>query len=145
MKTVVAAALGECGHVAGVMSFPRLTGNAGRLTVFLGPAVPVERVLAAAQQERTDLAAVSYGLTPESGERLLGEFAEVLDDLRSARVRFPFGRTPPVAERARSLSFFERVFDGSEPVEEDIAYLKQEGPAPLREGAYPQTVLERMA
>ena len=145
MKTVVAAALGECVHVAGVMNFLRLAENAGWRTVFLGPAVPVEQVLAAAQQERPDLVAVSYRLTPENGERLLGEFAEALDDLRSAGVRFAFGGTPPVAERARGLGFFERVFDGSEPVEEVIAYLKGQGPAPLREADYPQTALERIA
>ncbi len=39
-------------------------------------------------------------------------------------VRFAFGGTPPVAEKARKLGFFERVFDGSEPPEEVLAYLK---------------------
>ena len=42
MKTVVAAALGECVHVAGVINFLRLAEAAGWRTVFLGPAVPVE-------------------------------------------------------------------------------------------------------
>ena len=74
---------------------------------------------------------VSYRLTPETGERLLGEFAEAADDLRSSGVRFAFGGTPPVAERARKLGFFERVFDGSEPPEEVLAYLKgQVSPQP---------------
>ena len=44
MKTVVAAALGECVHVAGVMNFLRLAEAAGWRTVFLGPAVPIEAV-----------------------------------------------------------------------------------------------------
>ena len=36
-QTVVAAALGECVHVAGVMDFLCLAETAGRRMVFLGP------------------------------------------------------------------------------------------------------------
>ena len=45
MKTVVAGAVGECVHVAGVNNFLRLADLAGWRTVFLGPAIPVEKVL----------------------------------------------------------------------------------------------------
>ena len=45
MKTVVAGALGECVHVAGVANFLRLAEAAGWRTVFLGPAVSIERCL----------------------------------------------------------------------------------------------------
>ena len=78
----------------------------------------------AARAEGATLVGVSYRLTPETGERLLGEFAEAADDLRAAGVRFAFGGTPPVAERARAIGFFERVFDGSQPPEEVSAYLR---------------------
>jgi len=122
-KVVVAAALGECVHVAGVMNFLCLAGQAGWEAVFLGPAVPIERVLAAAREQRADLVGVSYRLTPETGERLLGEFAEAADELRSAGVRFAFGGTPPVAERARKPGFFDAVFDGAEAPEEVLASL----------------------
>jgi methylmalonyl-CoA mutase cobalamin-binding subunit len=144
MKTVVAGALGECVHVAGVMNFLRLAEMAGWRTVFLGPAVPIETVLEAARREQADMVAVSYRLTPETGERLLGAFAEEADELRSAGVRFAFGGTPPVAERAEAAGFFERVFDGSQPVEEVLAYLKGETAAPNTEDAFPQTTVERI-
>ena len=144
MKTVVAGALGECVHVAGVMNFLRLAEAAGWRTVFLGPAVPIETVVAAAQREQADLVAVSYRLTPETGERLLGAFAEAADELREAGVRFAFGGTPPVAERARSSGFFERVFDGSQPEEEVLAYLKGESGAAAGPEDYPQTTIERI-
>jgi methylmalonyl-CoA mutase cobalamin-binding subunit len=130
MKTVVAGALGECVHVAGVMNFLRLAEMAGWRTVFLGPAVPIETVIEAARREKADMVAVSYRLTPETGERLLGTFAEEADELHAAGVRFAFGGTPPVAERAQAAGFFERVFDGSQPVEEVLAYLKGESAAP---------------
>jgi methylmalonyl-CoA mutase cobalamin-binding subunit len=144
MKTVVAAALGECVHVAGVSNFLRLAEAAGWKTVFLGPAVPVEEVLRAARQNKADLVGVSYRLTPETGERLLGEFAEAADELRAGGVRFAFGGTPPVAERARRLGFFERVFDGSEPPESVLAYLKGQPAGKVSQEAFPQTTIERI-
>jgi methylmalonyl-CoA mutase cobalamin-binding subunit len=145
MKTVVAGALGECVHVAGVMNFLRLAEAAGWRTVFLGPAVPAEKMLEAARHEEADLVGVSYRLTPETGERLLGEFAEAADDLRAAGVRFAFGGTPPVAERARSLGFFERVFEGGEPSEAVLAYLKGQSQTEPTEADFPQTAVARIA
>jgi methylmalonyl-CoA mutase cobalamin-binding subunit len=143
-KTVVAAALGECVHVAGVLSFLRLAEIAGWRTVFLGPAVSIEAVLRSARQEEATLVGVSYRLTPETGERLLGEFAEAADDLHSEGVRFAFGGTPPVADKASKLGFFERVFDGSQPPEEVLAYLKgQISPQPSEQD-YPQSLVERV-
>ena len=144
MKTVVAGALGECVHVAGVMNFLRLAEAAGWRTVFLGPAVPVAELLEAAQREKADLIGVSYRLTPETGERLLAEFAEEADDLRAAGVRFAFGGTPPVAERAQAIGFFERVFEGGEPEEAVLAYLKGQTHGELTEAAFPQTTVERI-
>ena len=144
MKTVVAGALGECVHVAGVMNFLRLAERAGWRTVFLGPAVAPEALVAAAKREQADLVGVSYRLTPETGERLLGAFAEEADELRSAGVRFAFGGTPPVAERAAALGFFERVFDGAEPPDAVLAYLKGQKSAAITEADFPQTAIERI-
>ncbi len=144
MKTVVAAALGECVHVAGVTNFLRLAEQAGWRTVFLGPAVPVEEVIAAARREKADLVGVSYRLTPETGERLLGEFAEAADELRSAGVRFAFGGTPPVAERARTSGFFEAVFDGSQPDVEVLQFLRGESAAEGGAEEIPHSLVERI-
>jgi hypothetical protein len=153
VKTVIAGALGECVHVAGVLNFLRLAEAAGWRVVFLGPAVSVEEVMEAARRERADastelgetLVGVSYRLTPETGERLLADFAEEADELRAAGVRFAFGGTPPVAERARAIGFFERVFDGSEPAEAVLAYLKGQSPTEPTEADFPQTTVERIA
>jgi methylmalonyl-CoA mutase cobalamin-binding subunit len=144
LKTVVAGALGECVHVAGVMNFLRLAEAAGWRTVFLGPAVSVEEMLQAVRHEQADLVGVSYRLTPETGERLLAEFAEQADDLRTAGVRFAFGGTPPVAERVRAIGFFDRVFDGSEPPEAVLAYLKGQTHAQPTAVDYPQSTVERI-
>ncbi len=145
MKTIVLAALGECVHVAGIVRFLRLAESVGWRTVFLGPAVPIEQVLEAARREKADLVGVSYRLTPESGERLLAEFAEEADDLRSTGVQFVFGGTPPLADRARKLGFFEYVFEGGELTEDVLAYLKGQSKQILTEKNYPQSTIERIA
>jgi methylmalonyl-CoA mutase cobalamin-binding subunit len=145
MKTVVAGALGECVHVAGVVNFLRLAEAAGWRTVFLGPAVSVKEVLEAARHEKADMVGVSYRLTAETGERLLAEFAEEADDLRAAGVHFAFGGTPPVAKRARAIGFFERVFEGGEPPEAVLAYLKGQPRSGLVESDFPQATVDRIA
>ena len=143
-KTIVAGALGECVHVAGVYNFLQLAEQLGWKTIFLGPAVSTEKILASARKENADLVAVSYRLTPETGERLLAEFAEAADDLHAKGVQFAFGGTPPVAERARKLGFFHSVFDGTQTREEIITFLK--GGTVSEDGVpdYPQTTIERI-
>ena len=144
-KTVIAAALGECVHVAGISNFLRLAETAGWRTIFLGPAVPIEKVLEAARAEKADLVGISYRLTPENGERLLGQLAEEAAELHEAGVKFAFGGTPPVAERAVKLGFFEKIFDGSELPEQVLAYLKGQPARDLTASDFPQAVTERMA
>jgi methylmalonyl-CoA mutase cobalamin-binding subunit len=144
IKTVIAGALGECVHVAGVTNFLRLAEAAGWRTVFLGPAVSVQEMLSAAQREGAEMVGVSYRLTPETGERLLGEFAEAASELHARGVRFAFGGTPPVVERVRQIGFFERAFDGSEAPEAVLAYLKGQQTEALSETDYPQSTVERI-
>ncbi len=145
MKTIVAGALGECVHVAGVSNFLRLAEAAGWRTIFLGPAVPIETFIEAARSEKADLVGVSYRLTPETGERLIAEFAEAAADLHNQGVRFSFGGTPPVCRKVESLEgFFETVFDGSESREEILAYLRGEDLSDRGETSYPQTARERI-
>jgi hypothetical protein len=149
-KTVIAGALGECVHVAGVSNFLRLAETAGWRTVFLGPATPIESFLAMAREESANpendsvLIGVSYRLTPETGERLLGQFAEDAADLHESGVRFAFGGTPPVAERAQALQFFEKIFDGSESPEQVLAYLKGQSVQRLTVSDFPQRVVDRI-
>ncbi|MBN2499933.1 MAG: cobalamin B12-binding domain-containing protein [Anaerolineales bacterium] len=144
MKTVVAGALGECVHVAGVSNFLRLAEQAGWRTVFIGPAVPVERFLEVAQEEGADLVGVSYRLTPENGERLLADFAEAADDLHEQGVKFAFGGTPPVTERARKLGFFDASFDGTESNDRVLAYLQGERGNGTKPANYPQSTIARI-
>jgi hypothetical protein len=144
MKTIVASALGECVHVAGVHSFLKLAEQNGWRTIFLGPANSIQQVIEAAEKENADLVGVSYRLTPENGERLLAEFAEQADDLRSRGVKFAFGGTPPVVDRIKRLNFFEAHFDGSERIEEITAYLRGQDISSAQEDDFPQSAIERI-
>jgi len=143
-KTVVAGALGECVHVAGVTNFLRLAETAGWRTVFLGPSVPIEEMIKVAKREKAELVGVSYRLTPETGERLLGEFAEAASELHERGVRFAFGGTPPVVGRVEKIGFFERTFDGSQPPEEILAYLRGQQAKGWSEADFPQSTIERI-
>lgn len=144
MKTVVAAALGECVHIAGVSKFLNLAEQAGWKVVFLGPATPTEVILETAKREKADLVGVSYRLTPENGESLLGEFAEEADELRTKGVRFVFGGTPPVVDRVKKLNFFEAHFDGTQHITEIMAYLKGHKTSNEDKGLWPQNTIDRI-
>jgi methylmalonyl-CoA mutase cobalamin-binding subunit len=144
LKTLVAGAIGECVHVAGVINFLRLAEQSGWRTVFLGPAVSPDALLEAARKEDATLVGVSYRLTPETGERLLGEFAEAADELRQKGVKFVFGGTPPVSERADAIGFFDAVFDGNQPVEDILNYLRGQKPSSAHEEDYPQKTIDRI-
>jgi methylmalonyl-CoA mutase cobalamin-binding subunit len=143
-RTVVAAALGECVHVAGIYRFLQLAEIAGWNTVFLGPAVPVAEVIHTAKLVDADLVAVSYRLTPDTGERLLGEFAEAADELHEKGVRFAFGGTPPLAERAKAMGFFERVYQGGESAAIVLAYLRGDKEEQNAENRFPDRTIARI-
>ena len=142
--TIVAGALGECVHVAGVINFLRLAEKVGWRTVFLGPANSIEDVLSVARRENAELVGVSYRLTPETGERLLGEFAEAAADLHGSGMRFAFGGTPPVSARVEALDFFERLFDGSQSIDEVLSYLQGGGEDDQDKPDFPQSLIDRI-
>ena len=62
--TVIAGALGNCVHVAGAVRFLAAAGELGYRTVFLGAAVPVDRIIEAIEREDPEIVGISYRLTP---------------------------------------------------------------------------------
>lgn len=143
-KTLILAALGECVHIAGLNKVQQLAESAGWRTIFLGPAVPIERVIKISQMEKADLVGVSYRLTPETGERLLAEFAEAADELRNSGVRFAFGGTPLVAEKVEKLGFFEKIFIGGESDRELIDYLAEKLSSDDLVRNFPDSTIDRI-
>jgi len=142
---VLGASIGNCVHTGGIVNFLHLAEEAGYTATFLGPAVPVPRVVQAIKEEGPDLVAISYRLTPENARTILEELKEAVDRerLRAGR-RFVFGGTPPCAREAASVGLFDAVFDGSQSVQEIVAWLRGEAAARGQE-AYAQSLLERIA
>jgi hypothetical protein len=143
MPKVIAGSLGNCVHVAGVVSFLNLAERAGYKTEFLGAAVPVGRFVEAIREHSPDLVGVSFRLTPEVAEGLLKDLKERLEYAGLADRRFVFAGTPPVCAVAEKLGWFERCFSGLEPPEETWAYLKGE-PAPHDAEDFGTTQLARL-
>ncbi|HEX2036475.1 MAG TPA: cobalamin-dependent protein [Chloroflexota bacterium] len=141
--TVLGGALGECVHVAGIYNFLRLAQEHGWRTIFLGPAVSIGEFIGAIQETDPDLVALSYRLTPETGETLLRAFRDAVSEAGLEDKRFCFGGTPPVVARARALGWLERCFDGTEPVEQVIAYLRGDSGA-AGGAAFPDTFVARL-
>ena len=116
--TVLAGALGNCVHVAGVVHFLREAEALGYEPVFLGAAVPVEDFVAAILRHRPAIVGVSYRLTPEVAASLLETFDKALRSALTSeergRMRFLFGGTPPVCEVAQRTGLFTQCFDGLE-------------------------------
>ncbi|MBI3115820.1 MAG: cobalamin B12-binding domain-containing protein, partial [Thaumarchaeota archaeon] len=143
-RVVVGGALGEDAHVAGVASFLRLAEEAGWQSIYLGPVVSITDFLSSIEEYDPELVAVSYRLTPETGENLLKQFIEAVRQKNLTNRRFVFGGTPPVVDRAKKLNFFERCFSGGESLDEVTSYLKGRLLEAATEKDYPQTFVERL-
>ena len=141
---VLGGALGDCVHVAGIVQFLRMAEELGYHTEFTGPATSVPAFIAAAQEVDPDIIGVSYRLTPENARLLLEDLWQAVQEAGLTDKRFVFGGTPPVADVARQMGFFEAVFDGNDPPEAVVAYLKGTPLAQMQAEDYPQTTIERI-
>lgn len=140
---VLGASLENDVHTGGIVNFLHLAEEHGYVAKFLGPAVPIKRAIASIKEEDPDLVAISYRLTPENAKKVLREFREAVEREGLRRRRFVFGGTPPCAKEAAAVGLFDAVFDGSQPVQEIVAWLRGEAAA-LGEEAYAHGLIERI-
>jgi methylmalonyl-CoA mutase cobalamin-binding subunit len=112
---ILAASIGNCVHTAGVQAFLDIARTLGIDTVFLGPAVPVKRLVTAITEHKPDIVAISYRLSPENAKSLFDELKqEISKNPALGQRRFFCGGTRPVVEVARKSGLFEECFDGTE-------------------------------
>jgi methylmalonyl-CoA mutase cobalamin-binding subunit len=140
---VLGASLENDVHTGGIVNFLHVAEEQGYTATFLGPAVPIVRVIASIKEEDPDLVAISYRLTPENAKKVLSEFREAVEVNGLRERRFVFGGTPPCAKEAAAVDLFDAVFDGSQPVQEIVAWLRGEAAA-LGEEAYAHRLIERI-
>ncbi|MBW6499804.1 MAG: cobalamin B12-binding domain-containing protein [Bacteroidales bacterium] len=143
MKSIAGAAIGSCVHVGGLHHFLKLAEAEGYKTNSWGPAVSIERVVRIIRDEKPDITALSYRLTPETAGELFAELKRELSRAGISNARMIFGGTPPVAIVAEQSGLFERTFNGTEPVETIKSYLRG-GTGEVSEGAFRHTLVRRI-
>ncbi|MFA5636759.1 MAG: cobalamin B12-binding domain-containing protein [Anaerovoracaceae bacterium] len=133
---VLAGAIGNCVHVAGVVRFLKLAEELGYETRFLGAAVPVDTFIEEIRDFGPDIVGISYRLTPEVAQNLLEDFKAKINEDERKRYRFAFGGTPPVCRVADETGIFERCFTGLESTSDTMEYLEcKEGTCETRQNS----------
>lgn len=124
MRKIVAASIGNCVHVAGVVNFLRVAEDQGYNCIFLGPAVDVNELIDRVKNEKPEIAGVSYRLTPEALKPLLIHLKKRVEEEGIRKTKWVFGGTEPTAQVAEEAGFFSRVFDGTGGMDKTISFLK---------------------
>ncbi|NLU11344.1 MAG: cobalamin B12-binding domain-containing protein [Tepidanaerobacter acetatoxydans] len=142
MKKVIAASIGNCVHVAGIMNFLSLAEREGYSTYFLGAAISIDELIEAVKEERPDYVGVSYRLTPEPLEKILAELKEKISLEHLEDIKWIFGGTEPTAKVAEESGIFNFIFNGTEDPDEVIGFLK--GVTFTKSDDYPQDLVSRI-
>ena len=141
-KTLLGASIGNCVHVAGVAHFLALAEREGYQSVFLGPAISIDRLFENIAKYKPGMVALSYRLTPENVRSLLDEIAARQGDLDYKPV-WLFGGTKPVAQVAKEYKFFSYISQGTDDINDCIRYLRGETQESVSDN-YGQTLQERI-
>jgi len=142
-KKIVGASIGNDIHVAGLLNFLNLAKKEGYEIVYLGGAVPIEKLIGAIVEVNPDLVAISYRLGEEPLKNLLDEFIEKLNKIDKKGLKFVFGGTIETGRVAKNYKIFEKVFDGSEEVEDVLNFIKGGG-STVEEKEFPQNLPDRI-
>ncbi len=143
MKKFLGAAIGNCVHIGGIVNFLRLVEEEGNKSEFLGAAVSIKRLINAILTVKPDVVSIGFRLTPKSVIPLLDELQNEIFKKDFKKITWIFGGTKPVADVAREYSFFSKIFDGTEDLDDVIQYIKGNN---LREvtTSYPQNLIDRI-
>lgn len=124
-KIVMGASIGNCVHVAGVSHFLSIAEQEGFHTIFLGPAVSIDRLFENIRKYKPDYIGVSFRLTPENVKKLLDEIDERRKSLDYSPI-WSFGGTKPVAKVAEKYDMFSFISDGTDDIVDSIRFLRGE-------------------
>ncbi|NLV88665.1 MAG: cobalamin B12-binding domain-containing protein [Tissierellia bacterium] len=142
MKKIIAGTLGNCVHVAGIMNYLNLAESEKYETEFIGIGKPVDELIQIIKEKKPDIVALSYRLTPEPLNKILEELKEKIEEHNLQNLTYIFGGTEPTVQVAKKWGIFEKTFDGSEDIDEVIAYLK--GKDYSLEESYPKDLISRI-
>lgn len=142
-KKILGASIGNCVHVGGLYHFLKMAEAEGYQTVFLGPAVPLSRLIDEIQNNKPNIVALSYRLTPENATNLFTQLNELIKDNKLSDIEFIFGGTKPVAELAKTFPFFQKVFTGEESIGDIKTFLRGRESGNQQE-IFPQNLIDRI-
>lgn len=142
MKRIIAGTLGNCVHVAGTMNYLNLAKSEGYLTDFIGIGKSVDELIKIINNKNPDIVALSYRLTPEPLEGILEELKMAIKSNNLKEITWLFGGTEPTATVAKDWNIFDKIFDGTEDIDEVIAYLK--GQDYSLEESFPKGIISRI-
>ena len=142
-KKVLGAEIGSDIHVAGLLNFLELAKKEGYRVMYLGGAVPIDKLIGAIIEAKPDIVSIGYRLGKEPLKKLLKEFIKKLKEIDTENIKFVFGGTIETGKVAKEYSLFEKVFDGSEEIEDVVQFLRG-GKVPVKEEDFPQVLPERI-
>ena len=139
---ILGAAIGNCIHVAGLMNFLALAEREGYTTIFLGPAVPIPRLVQSIKEHEPEIVAVSYRLTADVARELFLELKNAIQQHNLQSKMFILGGTTPVVKTGKEIDIFDATFSGLEPLEDVVGYLRGIKGVSEASMKYPQTLPE---
>lgn len=142
MKKIIAATMGNCVHVAGVMNYLSLAENEGYNSDFIGIGISIDELIENIKSKKPDIVALSYRLTPEPLVGILEELSFNIEKEKLSNITWIFGGTEPTGTIAKESKIFSKIFYGCEDIDEVISYLK--GKEYSNEEEYPRDLISRI-
>ncbi|MGY5875698.1 MAG: methionine synthase [Candidatus Thorarchaeota archaeon] len=140
---ILGAAIGTCVHVAGVYRFLRIAEENGHDTLYLGPAVSLEKLFMKIEEYGPDVIGVSYRLSVDSASLLLRELKKRVVEYNLDNKRWLLGCTAPIKPVAEELNMFEEIFTGFSTDNDTLAFLRGHS-SKSPEKRYPQDLISRV-
>lgn len=142
-QKILGASIGTCIHIAGLQNFLKIAEEEGYSTIFIGTSVSTTNLVNAIKQYRPQIVALSYRLTPEVAGNLFDDIKAKIKKEGIQGIKFIFGGTPPVCNIAKKSGIFEKVFNGTESINEVRNYLNGLSTKKEKE-MFPQDLVERI-
>ncbi len=142
MKKIIACTIGNCVHVAGAMNFLTLAEREGYETEFVGIALSVDEIVKEINYYDPDIVALGYRLTPEPLEKVLEELKKRIEKESLTNIEWMFGGTELTGKVAEESKIFDKIFYGTEDIDEVIGFLK--GVDYKKEENYPKDLVSRI-
>ena len=143
MKKIIGASLGEDVHIQGVYNFLKLAEEKGYNTNFLGPAVNIDRLINTIKEQNPDIVALSYRLTPETGDNLIKELDKRIKQEGLTQPEYVFGGTEPVTQVAKKYNLFSFISNGNNN-KDLMDFLNNEKQSYNQSTYYPQDIINRI-